>query len=172
MLRRQLLAFPPSKCHSDKCSPAASDRKSSLPVPLIHGFFILQTMSMLSDLLAFLEIDSLAVAGMALWALALYLGFYSVSQWLVEQLLRWFNFAERSLYLSRQEYERTRRGREAQNAFWAAIFSIFPFLLCGCVCYYTLLLGLGQSWAISTGLIAAISSGVYELGRRNGHSER
>lgn len=126
-------------------------------------------MLMLTDLLPTqFQLDSLAIAGLTLWAMALYLGFYSFSQWIVELLLRWFNFAERSLYFSREEFEQTRRGREAQNTFWAAVFSIFPFLLLGSVCYYGLALGLGQSWAISIGMIAVIGGGVYELGRRNG----
>jgi hypothetical protein len=124
---------------------------------------------MLTDIFPFrFEINPLAIAGASLWATALYLGFYSFSQWVMEQLARWFNFAERSLYISAKEFEKTRPAREAQNVFWASIFSIFPFLMFGSLCYYGVLLGLGQSWALSTGLIALISGGVYELGRRDG----
>lgn len=119
-----------------------------------------------------LHLDTLAIAGVGLWALALYLGFYPWSQWVVEQLDRWLNFAERSLYLSTQEFERTRPAREAQNAFWAGILSIFPFLILGSLCHFGLLLGLGQSWSISLGLISVIGGGVYELGRRDGQSGR
>lgn len=119
-----------------------------------------------------LHFDTLAIAGVGLWALALYLGFYPFSQWIVTQLDRWLNFAERSLYLSNQEFERTRPAREAQNAFWASVLSIFPFLLLGSLCHFGLLLGLGQSWSISLGMISVIGGGVYELGRRDGLSGR
>lgn len=119
-----------------------------------------------------LNINPVVVAGAGLWAIALYLGFFPTSQWLVDQLSRWFNFAERSLYISSQEFEKTRSAREAQNTFWAAIFSILPFLVLGGLCYYGLVISLGQSWAVSTGLIACIGGGVYELGRRDGQSSK
>lgn len=117
-----------------------------------------------------LSINPILIAGVGLWAIALYLGFYPLSQWLMEQLSRWFNFAERSLYLSEQEFEKTRPAREAQNAFWASIFSVLPFLAIGGFCYWVLVISLGQSWALSTGLIASIGSSIYELGRRDGQS--
>lgn len=119
-----------------------------------------------------LSINPVIVAGIGLWAIALYLGFSPLSQWIVNQLSRWFNFAERSLYISAEEFEKTRSAREAQNAFWASIFSILPFLALGSLCYYGLTISLGQSWAVSTGLIACIGSGVYELGRRDGQSSK
>ncbi len=115
------------------------------------------------------HIDSVAIATMSLWAAALYIGLSPISQWLAEQLSRWFSFAERSLYLSVEEYERTREAREAQNDFWASIFSIIPFLILGVLCNYICLLGLGsQSWSLSLGIIALMGCGVYELGRRDG----
>jgi hypothetical protein len=114
-----------------------------------------------------LEIQPLTVAGIALWAIALSLGLSSWNQWVNQQLMRWFNFAERSLYTSEEEFERTRPAREAQNAFWASAFSIFPFLVLGTIIYYGCDLGLGASWGISSGMIAAIGTGVYELGRRS-----
>jgi len=64
------------------------------------------------------------LAGASLWSLALY--FSPLSEWVMHQLNRWFNFAERSLYTSEQEFERTRRGREAKR-FYASILSIVPF---------------------------------------------
>ena len=115
-----------------------------------------------------LSISASAIAGVSLWSLALYLGFSPVSEWVMVQLQRWFNFAERSLYLSEEEYERTRKGREAQNAFWASIFSIIPFIIFGVLCNYLVAVGLGPSWTISVGMIACIGCGVYELGRRDG----
>jgi hypothetical protein len=126
---------------------------------------------MLSEFLPFsIELNPTAIAGMALWSLALYLGFFPVSEWIAEQLSRWFNFAERSLYTSQQEFERTRKGREAQNAFYASIFSIIPFLGIGGLCQYLLDLSLGQSWAISLGIVSCIGCGIYELGRRDGQN--
>lgn len=126
---------------------------------------------MLTDIFPFrLALDTTVIAGASLWALALYLGFSSLSQWLIEQLNRWFNFAERSLYISSQEFEKTRKGREAQNAFYASIFSIVPFLIVGGLCNWGVELSLGRSWAISMGILACIGSGVYELGRRDGES--
>ncbi|GAB4173551.1 MAG: hypothetical protein Fur006_02940 [Coleofasciculaceae cyanobacterium] len=126
---------------------------------------------MLTDIFPFrLALDTTVIAGASLWALALYLGFSSLSQWLMEQLNRWFNFAERSLYISAEEFEKTRKGREAQNAFYASIFSIVPFLIVGGLCNWGVELSLGRSWAISMGILACIGGGVYELGRRDGRS--
>jgi len=126
---------------------------------------------MLNEILPFrFALDATAIAGASLWSLALYLGFSPVSEWVIQQLNRWFNFAERALYTSELEFERTRRGREAQNAFYASIFSIVPFLVVGSLCNYGVELSLGSSWAISTGLMACVGCGVYELGRRDGQS--
>lgn len=126
-------------------------------------------LSLLADLFPVsLHLDTATVAGVALWSLALYLGFFPVGEWVAEQLVRWLNFAERSLYTSRDEFERTRRGRESQNAFYASILSILPFLVAGGLCEYGVEIGLGRSWAVSVGTIACISGGVYELGRRDG----
>ncbi|MEB3827301.1 hypothetical protein [Phormidium sp. CCY1219] len=126
---------------------------------------------MLTEIFPFrFGLDATAIAGACLWSLALYLGLSGVSEWTIEQLNRWFNFAERSLYTSEEEFERTRRAREAQNAFYASVFSIVPFLLIGSFCNWGVQLTLGKSWAISVGMIACVSCGVYELGRRDGQS--
>ena len=123
---------------------------------------------MFTDLFPFsFSIDRTAIAGATLWALALYLAFSPLSDWVTEQLTRWFNFAERSLYLSEKEFERTRKGRESQNAFWASMFSVIPFIGAGTLLNYGVKLGLGPSWSISLGLIFAVGSGIYELGRRD-----
>jgi hypothetical protein len=123
---------------------------------------------MLTELLPFsIALDSTEIVGATLWALALYLAFSPLGGWVTEQLNRWFNFAERSLYISQQEFERTRKGRESQNAFLASLLSIIPFLIVGTLLHYGVELGLGQSWSISLGLIAAMGSGIYELGRRD-----
>ncbi|MEM1308872.1 MAG: hypothetical protein AAF892_15185 [Cyanobacteria bacterium P01_D01_bin.71] len=123
---------------------------------------------MLTELFPFaFSIDPLAVSGATLWALALYLAFAPLSDWVMLQLMRWFNFAERSLYLSQEEFERTRAGRESQNAFWASMFSILPFIALGTLIHYGVIWGLGGSWSVSLGLLFAVGSGVYELGRRD-----
>jgi hypothetical protein len=126
---------------------------------------------MLTEMLPFrFDLNATAIAGASLWSLALYLSFPAVGEWLMHQLQRWFNFAERSLYTSEAEFERTRKGRESQNAFYASLFSIVPFLIIGGLCNYGIELGLGSSWAISVGILACVGCGVYELGRRDGHS--
>ncbi|MEB3337397.1 MAG: hypothetical protein VKJ46_08050 [Leptolyngbyaceae bacterium] len=126
---------------------------------------------MLTDIFPFrIEWNTVAIAGASLWSLALYLGFFPVSEWFAKQLNRWFNFAERSLYMSAQEFEKTRKGREAQNAFYASIFSIIPFLGVGSLCKYGLELTLGSSWSVSVGILACMGCGVYELGRRDGQA--
>lgn len=121
------------------------------------------------DLFPFeIHLSAVAIAGTGLWSLSLYLGFTTFSEWVTHQLNRWFNFAERSLYVSADEFERTRKGREAQNAFYAALFSIVPFLIVGALCNYLVELTLGRGWAISVGMLACIGCGIYELGRRDG----
>ena len=123
---------------------------------------------MLQDLLPFsLHLDTIAVAGTTVWALALYLGFSTLGQWVAAGLTRWFNFAERSLYFSEAEFERTRQGRESQNAFLASVLSIVPFLGAGGLLHYGVEWGLGEGWSLSLALITAIISAVYELGRRD-----
>ncbi|MEB3181640.1 MAG: hypothetical protein VKL59_21785 [Nostocaceae cyanobacterium] len=125
---------------------------------------------MLTEILPFrFELDTVAIAGASLWSLALYLGFSPVSEWVAHQINRWFNFAE-SLYITPAELERTRLARASQNAFFASVFSIIPFLAIGILCNWGLELGLGRSWAISTGILACIGCGIYELGRRDGQS--
>lgn len=124
---------------------------------------------MLSELLPFhASVQALPIAGTGVWAIALYVGFYTLSQWIVEQLSRWFSFAERSLSSSAEEFDKTHPAIAAQHAFWASLCSIIPFLGLGGLLYYGITLGLGQSWSLSMGLIAIVSVGIYELGRRNG----
>ncbi|MEH2068973.1 hypothetical protein [Nostoc sp. PA-18-2419] len=126
---------------------------------------------MLTEILPFrFELDTIAIAGASLWSLALYLGFSKTSEWVIEQLNRWFNFAERSLYTSQSEFEKTRKARESQNAFYASLFSIIPFLVVGALFNWGVEISLGRSWGISLGILACISCGIFELGRRNGGS--
>jgi hypothetical protein len=107
------------------------------------------------DLLLFvIEINTASVAGACLWSLALYLGLASIKEWITEQLARWFDFAERSLYTSVEEYEETRPARESQNAFYASVFSIIPFLILGTLLNWLIEISFGgSSWAIAIGLM-------------------
>ena len=114
-----------------------------------------------------IELNTATIAGACLWALALYLSLSSLKEWITEQLARWFDFAERSLYTSVEEFEETRPAREAQNAFYASIFSIIPFLVVGILCNWGVEVSLGSSWAISLGIMACMGCGVYELGRQD-----
>ncbi|MCX5980672.1 MAG: hypothetical protein NTY89_02480 [Nostocales cyanobacterium LacPavin_0920_SED1_MAG_38_18] len=121
------------------------------------------------DILPFrFELDTVAIAGACLWALALYLSFSQTRQWVTTQLNRWFNFAERFLYTSQSEFEKTRKARESQNSFYASLFSIFPFLIFGSLSNWVLDISLGNSWGISMGILTCIGAGVYELGRGQG----
>ncbi|MGQ4648332.1 hypothetical protein [Lyngbya aestuarii] len=126
---------------------------------------------MLTEIFPFVfEINATMIAGASLWSLALYLSLSPLKQWVIVQLNRWFNFAERSLYISAKEFEETRKARESQNAFYASVFSIIPFLVFGGLCNFTVEITLGGSWAISIGILACVGCGVYELGRQDGQS--
>ena len=126
---------------------------------------------MLTEIFPFrLNLDATMIAGISFGSLALYLGFSPVGEWVMYQLNRWFNFAERSLYTSQAEFERTRKARESQNAFYASLFSIIPFIVVGIFLNWGVEVSLGRSWAISMGILASMGCGVYELGRRSEQS--
>jgi phytoene dehydrogenase-like protein len=116
-----------------------------------------------------LKIDPLIVTGVSLWALTLYLSFARLRQSTMEGLMRWFDFAGRSQ--SDADPEKTRLARESQRELWASLLSIVPFLIGGGLCYYGLVVGLGQSWAISFGIMGIIVSGIYELARASGAAD-
>ncbi len=83
-----------------------------------------------------------------------------------------FNFAERSLYTSAKEFERTRVAREsAKRLLRFRFLRIIPFLLGGILCNYVIDLTLGLSWPISYWDLACIIAGIYELGRQDGNNE-
>lgn len=119
------------------------------------------------DVLLFaVEIDTTTIAGACLWSLALYLGLVSFREWIVTQLIRWFNFAERSLYTSMEEYEATRVARESQNAFYASLFSIVPFLALGTAANWLIDISFGgNSWAIALGLMTCSICGLLALAK-------
>lgn len=111
--------------------------------------------------------DMAVIAGSCLWSLALYLAFASLREKIIDGLERWFNFAEQFLYTSQKEFERTRKGRESQNAFLASLISIIPFFIFGILTNYLVELEFGKSWDISMGILGAIACGVYALGRQD-----
>lgn len=113
------------------------------------------------------EINTTLIAGSFLWCLALYISFASFREYVIDGLYRWFNFAERFLYTSQAEFDRTRKGRESQNAFFASLMSIIPFLIMGILSNWLVDIALGRNWCISIGILACISCGVYDLGRRD-----
>lgn len=120
------------------------------------------------DLLVFVfELDTVAIAGSCLWSLASYVGLASLREWVTRQLARWFNFAERWLYTSMEEYQESRAARESQNDFYASVLSIFPFLIIGAVLNWLVAISFGgSSWAVSLGLISCAICGVFALGSR------
>ncbi len=117
------------------------------------------------------EVDTTAIAGASLWALGLYIGLPAFKSWITGSLDRWFNFAERSLYTSDEEFERTRLARESQNSFYASLLSPVPFLLLGILAHYGIVITLGTSWAISFGIMTCMGFGVYQLGRQVGSED-
>ena len=118
------------------------------------------------------QIDITTLTGISLWSLALYLAFFPLSEWVMEQLGSWMNRAERSLYGSQAEFDKTKAARESMNAFYASLLSVVPFLAFGIFCNWGVAESLGRSWTISMGIIAVIGCGVYELGRRDGQSAK
>jgi phytoene dehydrogenase-like protein len=113
-------------------------------------------------------IDPLIVTGVSLWALTLYLSFARLRQSTMEGLIRWFDFARQS---PATNLEKPQLSHESQREFWASILSIVPFLFGGGLCYYGIVAGLGQSWAISFGIMGIIVSGIYELARASGAAD-
>ncbi len=114
-----------------------------------------------------ISLPTAAIASSCLWSLGLYLGAIRLKTWLIEQLQRWLNFAERSLYLSAEEFEKSRQVRESQNLFYASLLSIIPFLVLGGICHWLVDLSLGESWGISLGLLTTILTSVYALGHQD-----
>ena len=123
---------------------------------------------MLQEIFPFIfAINPVIVAGGFLWSLALYIILPKVKNWLMEQLTRWLNFADRSLFITMEEFEDTRVAREAQNVFYASILSIIPFSVLGFLSNWGLDLSLGGSWSISLGIMTCVIGGVFALGMQH-----
>ena len=114
------------------------------------------------------EIDSVSLVGSCIWSLALYIGLDSSKTWIAHQLERWFNFAEGWLYTSTEEFEETRPAREAQNAFYASVLSIVPFLVAGVIANWIIDISFGgSSWAIALGLMTCAICGLFALANQD-----
>lgn len=113
------------------------------------------------------EINTIIIAGSCLWCLALYLSLANLKESIINGLVRWFNFAELFLYTSETQLKRPRESKESQNTFLASLISIIPFLMMGILTNWLVELALGRNWTISMGILACISSAVYDLGRRD-----
>ncbi|MBD0267655.1 MAG: hypothetical protein ICV77_05100 [Cyanobacteria bacterium Co-bin8] len=126
---------------------------------------------MLITLVPFLSsVDTADIAGIALWSLALYLGFSPLSNRVVDQIYQWLNIAEEVTRSTQAENKRSHQQRDDQYALVASLLSILPFLVVGGLLNYGVEIGLGRSWAVSVGVLACVSCGVYELGRRDGQA--
>ena len=121
------------------------------------------------DLIPFsFEIDTVDLAGSCIWSLALYVGLDSIKSWISNQLERWFNFAEGWMYTSVEEFEETRPARESQNAFYASILSIVPFLIAGVITNWVIDISFGgSSWAIALGMMTCAICGLFALANQD-----
>ena len=118
------------------------------------------------------ELDTVSLAGSCIWSLALYIGLDSTKNWISTQLERWFNFAEGWLYTSSEEFEATRPARESQNAFYASILSIFPFLIAGALINWVTDISFGgSSWAIALGLMTCAVCSLFALANQDYNNE-
>lgn len=114
------------------------------------------------------ELDTVSLAGSCIWSLALYIGLDSTKKWVSNQLERWFNFAEGWLYTSTEEFEATRPARESQNAFYASVFSIVPFLVAGVLTNWLTDISFGgSSWAIALGIMTCAICSLFALANQN-----
>lgn len=114
------------------------------------------------------ELDTVNLASSCIWSLALYIGLNSAKEWISHQMERWFNFAEGWLYTSAEEFEKTRPARESQNAFYASVLSIVPFLLLGAVVNWVIDISFGgSSWAIAIGIMTFAICGLLALANQD-----
>lgn len=118
------------------------------------------------------DIDTVSLAGSCIWSLALYIGLDSTRSWISKQLERWFNFAEGWLYTSVEEFEATRPARESQNAFYASVLSIVPFLVAGAIVNWLTDLSFGgSSWAIALGIMTCAICSLFALANQDYEKE-
>ena len=118
------------------------------------------------------EVDTVSLASSCIWSLALYIGLDSTKNWIREQLEKWFNFAEGWLYTSAKEFEATRPAREAQNAFYASVLGIIPFLIAGAITNWLINISFGgTSWAIALGIMTCAMCSLFALANQSDEDE-
>ena len=72
------------------------------------------------------------------------------------------------MYTSSEEFEETRPVREAQNAFYASVFSIIPFLIAGAIANWLTDISFGgSSGAIALGLMTCAICGLFALANQD-----
>ncbi|MCS6812564.1 MAG: hypothetical protein NZ772_03185 [Cyanobacteria bacterium] len=125
----------------------------------------------MSTVLGSLSFNATAIASVGLWSLALYLGFSPIGAWLEHSLLCWLAGVDRHSTPSIDD-PYTQGSSGSQVAIYANLLAMLPFLLGGLLCSFGVELSLGQSWALSLGILAAVSCGIYELGRRDGQANQ
>lgn len=106
------------------------------------------------------------IAGIGLWALALYVVFWKWSDRLVDRLNAWLIGVDRSIY-SAETLNRRPPGWEERSQLFASVLSVLPALAVALVVYLGLCATLGGSWALALGLMISIGAGVYQLGRQD-----
>lgn len=112
-----------------------------------------------------MKLNAASIAGIGLWSLALYLGFSPVSETVMVQI-------DRALQAIAQRLSASPQRLFEFAALFASLLSVIPFLIVGGLCNFGVELSLGGSWSISTGILACIGGGVYELGRRDGQAAK
>jgi hypothetical protein len=124
----------------------------------------------LSVVSASLRLDPVWIAGVGLWGMTLYLAFSHLSDRTAITLQNWLSSIVQATDSHEKQRQHSREQDNSQVAFWASLLSIIPFVGMGSLCYLLCVWGLGTSWAVSFGLMGALISGVYELGRRSTES--
>jgi hypothetical protein len=119
---------------------------------------------------ASLPLDPVWIAGVGLWGMTLYLAFSPLSDRTVITLQNGLSSILQTTASPEKQRPYSREQDHSQVAFWASLLSVVPFVGVGALCYLLCVWGLGTSWAFSFGLMGALISGVYELGRRSTES--
>jgi uncharacterized protein involved in cysteine biosynthesis len=112
-----------------------------------------------------MKFDPTLITGICLWTLALYIGFSSLKDWIIDFLNRCFNWVTKFVYSATEEFEKNLDDRELQNSFYASLFSIFPFFILGGLCHWLVELSLGRSWSISFSILTCMVCAIFQLGK-------
>ncbi|WP_218081115.1 hypothetical protein [Anthocerotibacter panamensis] len=99
----------------------------------------------------------LALAGVVLWSLAFYLGFWELSHRAITQMAGWL--------------DRWNASEDLTQAL-ASVFSLLPVLVVGGVMFLALANFLNLSWALTLGFMTAVGTGIYQLGKSDGRREK